>query len=90
MSLIPGTSLLQMKDNKLNMKNRTQFANSTVEDNGTLTQEGNTTFSHTLAEDNSTILDNHTTMIQLMDNASTTANATAHDDMPTFVQLNDN
>ena len=82
---IPGSSLTMFKDNTGATKTRKQAANETVQDNGTLTQDGNATFSHTLAEANSTIIDNHTTMIQLLDNASESHNAT-HDNA-TFVQL---
>lgn len=82
---IPGATLTLLKDNSGLIKARKQAANETVQDNGTLTQEGNSTFSHTLAEANSTI-ENHTTMIQLLDNASESHNATAHDNA-TFVQL---
>ena len=87
-ALQPGTALTHMKDGVGTMKNNTKAANSTVQDNGTLTQEGNTTFSHTLAEANDTIIDNHTSMIQLMDNASDASNATQ--DAATFVQIGDN
>ena len=80
------TTLTRFKDGNGYTKTRKQAANETVQDNGTLTQEGNSTFSHTLAEANSTI-DNTSTMIQLEDDAADALNAPASDHEATFVQI---
>ena len=81
------TTLTRFKDGNGHVKTRKQAANETVQDNGTLTQEGNSTFSHTLAEANSTITDNTSTMIQLEDDAADALNAPTSDHEATFVQI---
>ena len=83
-SIVSEQQLTSFKNGHGQTKKLKKNANETVEDNGTLTQEGNSTFSHTLAEGNST-LDNASTMIQLEDDMAEHA-ATAQDHT-SFVQL---
>merc|ERR1719230_881101 len=85
-AIISESTLTSFKNGNGHIKTSKKAANETVQDNGTLTQNDNATFSHTLAEANSTIIDNHTTMIHIQDNASESHNATVHDNA-TFVQL---